>query len=137
MWGKFRSVKTCYEKQALTIFFRWFYLKKSISFLLLSMIFQFVYFIYSKNRLHTKIKMCRSQNVLWPICSLFIHCFVSCIQLHISNSIEHAEFIHFRISFFFYIISRLIIYIWEHVERWIESGLSWSGLIEIQSIRDG
>jgi len=49
---------------------------------------------------HSTKKMCRSQNVSWSIRPLAIHRFVLCIQGCINNSIEHAEFIHFPISFF-------------------------------------
>ncbi len=85
---------------------------------------------------HSIMKMCRRQNVPWPICSLFIHRFVSCIQRHINNSIEYVKFMHFYISFL-YIIFRLFIYSREHVKRLMENGLPRSGLIEIQPARGG
>jgi len=60
-------------------------------------------------RKRVAVKMCRSQNVSWSICRLFIHRFLLCIRWNINNSIEHANLFIF-IYLLFYIISRLFIY---------------------------
>ncbi len=68
---------------------------------------------YSQILVHTTIKCVARDCVEHSITKM----------LQINNSIEHAEFIHFHISSFFYKMSRLITYIREHMETWIQNGL--------------